>query len=114
MEPFVSSHLSHGSSSAYPPSRSIAYQPTTFETIYSVAAADSIAQRALDSSTIVLSRAAAAQAGWSSGSPVQYGNYAKPSTPLENIWGKSWAALKVVKTKYDPYGVMNLAGGWKV
>ena len=42
-----------------------------------------------------------------------YGNYAIFDTPLERIFGDNVDALKALKAKYDPEGVMALAGGWK-
>lgn len=46
---------------------------------------------------------------------VMYGNYAlAPETPVESIFGSNLPALKALKKKYDPAGVMALTGGWKI
>lgn len=46
---------------------------------------------------------------------VMYGNYAlAPETPVEKVFGGSLPRLRELKKKYDPKGVMNLTGGWKV
>ena len=43
----------------------------------------------------------------------RYDNYAVYDTPLTSIYGENLPVLQELKMKYDPRGVMNLAGGWK-
>ena len=42
-----------------------------------------------------------------------YVNYALFDTPLEDMYGGNVARLHQIKTKIDPKGVMDLAGGFK-
>jgi len=44
----------------------------------------------------------------------RYNNYAVYDTPLTSIYGENLPVLQRLKKKYDPKGVMNLAGGWKL
>jgi FAD/FMN-containing dehydrogenase len=44
----------------------------------------------------------------------RYSNYAIYDTPLSNFYGDNLPALQMLRKKYDPKGVMNLAGGWKL
>ena len=44
----------------------------------------------------------------------RYDNYAIYDTPLSSISDENLGVLQELKKKYDPEGVMNLAGGWKV
>ena len=43
-----------------------------------------------------------------------YSNYAIDTTPKYRIYGDNELLLQKLKTQYDPSGVMNLAGGWKL
>lgn len=43
----------------------------------------------------------------------RYGNYAIFGTPLASMYGENVPVLQELKKKYDPQGVMNLAGGWR-
>jgi len=43
----------------------------------------------------------------------RYDNYATFDTSLVSVYGKNMPVLRKLKKKYDPRGVMNLAGGWK-
>ena len=44
----------------------------------------------------------------------RYDNYAIYNTPLADIYGENLPVLEKLKNKYDPKGVMNLTGGWKL
>ena len=48
------------------------------------------------------------------GNSPRYDNYAIYDTPLSSIYGENLGVLQELKKKYDPKGVMNLAGGWKL
>ena len=56
----------------------------------------------------------AKEQGASFESSPRYGNYAIYGTPLTSIYGENLPVLRKLKKKYDPKGVMNLAGGWKL
>ena len=43
-----------------------------------------------------------------------YSNYAIDTTPKYRIYGDNLPLLQKLKTQYDPSGVMDLAGGWKL
>ena len=43
----------------------------------------------------------------------RYNNYAVYDTQLTSIYGENLPLLRKLKKKYDPKGVMDLAGGWK-
>ena len=51
--------------------------------------------------------------GQNVGDAALYNNYAMFDTPLERLYGANVDALKALHAKYDPEGVMDLAGGWK-
>ena len=42
-----------------------------------------------------------------------YVNYALFGTPLERMYGGHLGRLGEIRKRYDPDGVMGLAGGWK-
>ena len=42
-----------------------------------------------------------------------YTNNALYGTPLEKMYGKNVGRLRAIKKKYDPFGVMDLTGGFK-
>ena len=43
-----------------------------------------------------------------------YSNYAIDTTPKYRIYGDNLPVLQRLKAQYDPHGVMDLAGGWKL
>ena len=43
----------------------------------------------------------------------RYPNYALFGTPLEKMYGRNLERLRKIREKYDPKGIMRLAGGWK-
>lgn len=43
----------------------------------------------------------------------KYNNYAVFTTPVSDIYGENLPFLRELKRRYDPEGVMDLAGGWK-
>lgn len=47
------------------------------------------------------------------GDSPRYNNYAIYDTPLASMYGENLPRLRKLKKKYDPEGVMDLAGGWK-
>jgi FAD/FMN-containing dehydrogenase len=55
----------------------------------------------------------AKEQGLQYGKSPRYTNYAVYNTPLTEVYGENLPILKKLKRKYDPEGVMDLAGGWK-
>lgn len=115
IEPFLSTILSHARTpSAYPASRARALLPTILEWSWVSPAADAEVQAAIIAAESQLQRTVS---GVDVADPdvVKYGNYAwTPDTRVEDIFGKSLPRLRALKRRYDPTGVMELTGGWKV
>ncbi|KAF8869588.1 hypothetical protein CPB84DRAFT_972701 [Gymnopilus junonius] len=102
VEPFLPNVLSHGSPSAYPSNRSVAFSPFPIYDAqlqkFTKTAAQRI-QNAAEKDGIVVS-------------PF-YPNYAITDTPLEAMHGENVEKLKKIKARVDPSDVMGLAGGFK-
>ncbi len=114
VEPFLSSIFSHGgaNSSAYPAERSKGLLPLNIYYAYGSELADEIFYDAARQSAVHLVAVAKSE-GQDVGEAPLYGNYAMFDTPLERIYGANVDGLRAVKARYDPNGVMNLAGGFK-
>jgi hypothetical protein len=56
----------------------------------------------------------AVQQGQSSFNDLLYPNYALPDTPLALLYGPNLPRLNQIARRYDPTGVMKLAGGFKL
>ncbi|EJF59882.1 FAD dependent oxidoreductase [Dichomitus squalens LYAD-421 SS1] len=114
VEPFLPDIFSHApeNSSAYPSSRSSSLLPLNIYYAYSDAGQDETFWDAARQSAAQLTAVAVADGQDVADAPL-YGNYAIFDTPLERIYGQNVDALKALKAKYDPEGVMALAGGWK-
>lgn len=112
MEPFDSGLFSHGGPSAYPPDRSRALYPTNFAWAWTNASLDDAIHTALLESTKTVVAAAIAL-GQDLSNAATYANYALFGVPVENIYGDHLPRLQEIKKKYDPFGVMNLTGGFK-
>ncbi|KAI0339141.1 FAD-binding domain-containing protein [Trametopsis cervina] len=118
VQPFLRTLLTHApeGSSAYPPSRSFAYMPSTIEWSWSDPSVDGVMNDGLRDATNslkgVLEREGqvvdAAKAG-------VYGNFASQHvTTPEEVFGGSLGRLREVKRVWDPRDVMGRTGGWKV
>ena len=114
VEPFLSNIFSHAAenSSAYPASRSPSLLPLNIYYAYTDAGQDETFWDAARQSAAQLTAVAVGE-GQDVADATLYGNYAIFDTPLERIFGDNVDALKALKAKYDPEGVMALAGGWK-
>ena len=114
VEPFLSSIFTHGtvSASAYPPTRVQGLLPLNIYYAYTDAGQDETFWDAARQSAAQLTAVAVGE-GQDVADATLYGNYAIFDTPLERIFGDNVDALKALKAKYDPEGVMALAGGWK-
>jgi len=111
-EPFASDIFTHGAPSAYPPDRSRTILPSALVMQYN----DESLDRYMYDSIRNLS-ASILEAGIKDGQDLKdasvYTNYAVYGTPLEKMYGKNVERLRAIKKKYDPFHVMDLAGGWK-
>ncbi|EJD01924.1 FAD-binding domain-containing protein [Fomitiporia mediterranea MF3/22] len=112
VEPFLPSLFTHGSPSAYPPSRSSALYPLNLYYAWDFPTSDSYFHTAIQQSAQVIEAAAVAE-GQNVGDAALYGNYAVAGTPLERIYGDNLPRLEQIKASVDPEDVMSLAGGWK-
>ena len=56
----------------------------------------------------------AVQEGQSRWDDLLYPNYALPDTPLSLLYGSNLPRLNQIARRYDPRGVMKLAGGFKL
>lgn len=115
LDPFFPTILSHTrTSSAYPVSRERVLLPTLLEWAYVSPAADAEVQAAIIAAETHLQRTVSG-VDLADSDVVKYGNYAwTPGTSAEGVFGKSLPRLRALKRKYDPTGIMELTGGWKV
>lgn len=119
VEPFLSTHLTHStSSSAFPPDSardpSVATRPLNLYYAWSSELADQKFHDAIYASANYLKSIIAAEQGESVVSSVIYNNYAMYDTPLESLYGENVPTLQALAQKYDPQSVMRLAGGFKL
>lgn len=105
--------FSHGSSSAYPPSRDVALFPVNPWCGWTNASDDAVVYSAMVDSSARLTRQALAE-GQDKKNASVYGNYAIYGTPVEKIFGWNVERLAKLRRIVDPHCVMCLAGGWKV
>ncbi|KAF8869587.1 hypothetical protein CPB84DRAFT_1803858 [Gymnopilus junonius] len=110
VEPFLPNILSHGSPSAYPPDRSIAFSPFPIYLSWKDPKYDAELQEIMKKVTQEV-QDAADKYGIMTGP--RYPNYAISGTPLEEMYGKNVEKLKEVKAKVDPSNLMGHAGGFK-
>jgi len=111
-EPFESDIFMHGAPSAYPPDRSRTILPSALAISWND---KSLSQYMYDSLRTL--SASILEAGIKDGQDLKdaavYTNYAVYGTPLEKMYGKNVKRLRAIKKKYDPFHVMDLAGGFK-
>ncbi|KAF8259738.1 hypothetical protein EI94DRAFT_1812806 [Lactarius quietus] len=114
LEPFESDIFMHGEPSAYPPDRSRTIHPSSVLVAWS--------DKSLDRDKYVYDSlrnlsASILESGIKDGQDLKdaatYTNYALYGTPLERMYGKNVKRLRGIKKKYDPFHVMDLAGGFK-
>ncbi|THH28908.1 hypothetical protein EUX98_g5290 [Antrodiella citrinella] len=112
VELFLSSVLTHGGPSAYPPTRTIAYQPINVYFAWSLPSSDAFMFDAIQQSSARLT-AVALKSGQDVANAPLYPNYAIFDTPVERMYGAGLGRLQRIKKGYDPLNVMGQAGGWK-
>ncbi|KZT73288.1 FAD-binding domain-containing protein [Daedalea quercina L-15889] len=112
VEPFLSSYLSHGSPSAWPPNRETAPLPLNLYFAWALPENDTVIHEVMIQSVNQLTQVAIAEGQDIAGAPL-YPNYAISSVPLEKMYGTNTERLAGIKAKYDPLNVMGLTGGWK-
>ncbi|TFY59432.1 hypothetical protein EVG20_g7793 [Dentipellis fragilis] len=103
-ETFLPDMFSHGTPSAYPPSRAYTLCPVNLYVAWTDARADSLMHDALAVSAARMTEL---------GEPL-YTNYALGDVPVEALYGENVGELKRIKRWYDPEDVMGLAGGYKL
>ncbi|KAF8260165.1 FAD-binding domain-containing protein [Lactarius quietus] len=112
IEPFASDIFTHGAPSAYPPDRSRTILPSVLIISWNDESLDQYMYDSLRSLS-----ASILEAGIKDGQDLKdaavYTNYAVYGTPLEEMYGKNVKRLREIKKKYDPFHVMDLAGGFK-
>ncbi|KAH9834776.1 uncharacterized protein C8Q71DRAFT_766331 [Rhodofomes roseus] len=112
IEPFLPSIYSHGSPSAWPPTRSQGFMPINIYYAWSLEASDSLINSVMQESARYLTQVAISQGQDVANTP-HYPNYAIYDTALSTMYGDNVASLQAIKAQYDPDNVMALAGGWK-
>lgn len=125
IEGFQRNYLSHAKNvtgfdtpSAWPPTRSFAIFPNGFWVLYNETSDDRLVADAVIAANDRL-RAAGAKFGVTDTAPgvkdvVRYPNYAAWANPPEAIYGSALPKLRELQKKFDPNGVMKLAGGFKI
>ncbi|KAI0061219.1 FAD-binding domain-containing protein [Artomyces pyxidatus] len=111
-EPFISTLLTHGAPSPYPPDRSRALLPTSTYTTWKNASLDQFMHDSIVQFTRNLVAIAVAE-GQDVGGAAPYPNYAIYDTSLVRMYGENVPRMAAIKKKYDPDNVMGLAGGFK-
>ncbi|KAF8260168.1 FAD-binding domain-containing protein [Lactarius quietus] len=113
VEPFESDIFTHGAPSAHPPDRSRTILPSGLIVSWND---ESLDQYMYDS--IRCQSASILEAGIKDGQDLKdaahYTNYVLYGTPLERMYGGNVERLREIKKKYDPFHVMDLAGGFKL
>ncbi|KZT04998.1 FAD-binding domain-containing protein [Laetiporus sulphureus 93-53] len=112
IEPFLSSVFSHGSDSAWPPSRAQGLLPMNIYYAWLDEASDGLIHQVMEESASYLTQVAVDE-GQDVADAALYPNYAIYDTPTSRMYGDNIAALQIIKKQYDPNNVMGLAGGWK-
>ncbi|KAI0952944.1 hypothetical protein AcW1_007293 [Taiwanofungus camphoratus] len=112
VEPFLPNVFSHGTPSAYPPSRTQGLFPMNIYYAWTFSASDAVINTVMQQTANTLTEKAIAE-GQNIADAALYPNYAIYDTPLERMYGENMPTLQNLKNQYDPNNVMGLAGGWK-
>ncbi|KAI5120527.1 hypothetical protein M0805_004535 [Coniferiporia weirii] len=112
VEPFLTSLFTHGSDSAYPPSRAQGLFPVNLYYAWLLPSGDDYFLDAIRQSAATIQAAAVAE-GQDVADAALYGNYAVVGTSIDRIYANNVDRLGSIKAQYDPSNVMGLAGGWK-
>jgi hypothetical protein len=112
LDAFEPDILTHGGPSAYPPDRSRAVLPSSIYLGWTDPSVDDVMADALRTSAATLVEAGIKD-GQDLSNAAPYVNYALFGTPLERMYGSNLERLRAIRKRYDPRGIMELAGGWK-
>jgi hypothetical protein len=124
-EVFPPGVLNHGGSlpgyrtpSAWPPTRGIFFAPSLVWIGYTDSKDDALVKQVSEASALRL-RQKAVSLGQAAAAPgylntAKYANYAGYWTNSTELFGSNLPILKTIQKKYDPKGVMSLAGGYKL
>jgi len=114
VEPFVAPYFQKSKGGAYPHSPKLPLLPLALAWQWADPTADAFIASSMKQSVQTILNAAIAEGQKVGGaSQIIYPNYALADTPLETLYGPNVARLRSIKKRYDPRGVMNLAGGFK-
>ncbi|KAF8182931.1 FAD dependent oxidoreductase [Pholiota molesta] len=100
-------------STAYPPVRTIPFNPFILDSSWTSSEFDTDFGHAIRASAANIHNAAIALGQTELRHAPVYPNYAALGTPLENMYGANVPALRSLRKRIDPTDVMALAGGWK-
>jgi len=112
LEPFLPSAFSHATPRALPHNR--VWPSEVFYTWFDEADDKFWQAAVLETAALLQAQAIAEGQQLTGNEALLYSNYAAGNTPIELLWGDNVPALQAIKHKYDPSGVMNLAGGFKL
>ncbi|KZT68325.1 FAD-binding domain-containing protein [Daedalea quercina L-15889] len=112
VEPILPSVFSHGSDSAWPPSRENGILPLNIYYAWASPENDTLINHIMAQSADYLTQIAVAE-GQDVAETSLYPNYALYNTTMERIYAGNLPRLREIKAKYDPFNVMGLSGGWK-
>ncbi|KAH9830759.1 FAD dependent oxidoreductase [Rhodofomes roseus] len=112
VEPILPSVFSHGTDSAWPPSRENGILPLNIYYAWASPDNDTLINQIMVQSAEYLTQIAVAE-GQDIAQTSLYPNYAIYNTTMERIYAGNLPRLREVKAKYDPFNVMSLSGGWK-
>ncbi|VDB99546.1 unnamed protein product [Peniophora sp. CBMAI 1063] len=112
VEPFASTLFTHGSDSAWPPSRSQALLPTNVYFSWVLPSADEMMWAVMEEIEGNVTALAVAE-GQDVEHAAKYGNEALGDTTVEEIYGNNVVRLRSIREAVDPEDVMGLAGGFK-
>ncbi|KAH9920717.1 FAD-binding domain-containing protein [Fomitopsis serialis] len=112
VEPILPSVFSHGTDSAWPPSRANGILPLNIYYAWASPDNDTLMNQIMVQSADYLTQVAVAE-GQDIAETSLYPNYAIYDTTMERIYAGNLPRLRELKAKYDPFNVMGLSGGWK-
>lgn len=104
--------------SAWPPTRDFATYPNGFWALYNDPADDAVIKDAVLATSDRLREKGASlgltQTAMNATDVGKYPNYAQWGNTPQQIYGSALPTLQKLQNKYDPKGVMKLAGGFKL
>ncbi|KAF5319622.1 hypothetical protein D9619_008812 [Psilocybe cf. subviscida] len=114
VELFLPTLYSHNTEqTAYPPVRTIPFQPFNIAYSWNSSEFDSDFHEAILASAAHIRQKTIEQGQTQLENVPTYPNYAALGTPLQAMYGANIPALRQLKARVDPDNVMGLAGGWK-